>query len=203
MNIPEALLITDIRTLICEYLDVKTILELHLYLKISITYQIMFNMNNRVEWDIHKCYKCDNMSESICKRCNHKFCFNHLDKCKLCTIQRCINCLDKCKECNDKLCKNCIVYNNLTCNLCLSNYCKILTVCEYCGNRICDSCISTCGCCKIKKCKRCFHKCFNCDVDTCPDCIYECNKCNNLFCKKCCKGFKCCIRKSCDGILYS
>ena len=178
MSIPEALLISDTRSLICEYLDIKTIFELHVWLKVSVEYRIMFNLNNRVEWEIYECHHlnevhedvCNNMYEHKCNRCAFRFCSIHTSKCTRCGDQQCIGCLNECHNCSERLCDKCVTNK---CKICLKIYCETCNKINNCNN--CFGCV----------CKDCFDKCLTCNTDKCKECTYQCINCNNKACRWC------------------
>jgi len=109
-DLPDIFSITDLRVIICSYLDFKSIIDLHLYLKKEINYDIIRNIKDNTKWNLYRCntQSCYNLFMVKCKVCYHNVCYDHLIKCKKCNKTHCVNCVYKCTKCNRTYCGDCV-----------------------------------------------------------------------------------------------
>jgi len=147
--IPDIFSITDLRVIICSYLDIKSITSLHLYLKKELHHDILKDIYDNTKWYLYECKlkECNNLSDSTCYNCYNNHCHNHLNKCEKCDKITCVKCTRKCKCHRFLICSPCV--NNFTCNRCLEIYCRSYTkLCIKCKLKCCNNCLSLIGICK-------------------------------------------------------
>jgi len=133
-----------------------------------------------------------------CKKCDEKFCKEHIKRCSICEKDLCVNCLKRCEACGKTICKEhfkkCSSCDREICERCAR---KDFAKCGMCSKGVCSECMANCKDCEKVLCKNHAKKCKDCKSVVCGDHLKECSICGEEFCNKCLRKCQGCGRLIC------